>query len=105
MANLTWKILGIDAKDGLITCARYHVTAIDGDVVVETEGNWFFQEPKLEISFDQVTEEMVAKWVKDQAVQDGKSLIKTRLEEQIAAVKAQIKTVAPWLPQTFTPEI
>lgn len=105
MANLTWKILGIEAKDGLITNARYHVTAVDGNVVVETEGNWFFQEPKMETPFDQVTEEMVAKWVEDQAVQDGKPLIKTRLEEQVAALKAQTKTVAPWMPQTFTPEI
>jgi len=105
MANLTWKILGVEAKDGLITSAHYHATATDGNVVVETEGNWFFQEPKMEIPFDQVTEEMVAQWVQDQAVQDGKPLIKTRLEEQIAALKTQTKTVAPWMPQTFTPEI
>ena len=105
MANLTWKILGVEAKDGLITNARYHVTAVSGDVVVETEGNWFFQEPKLEVPFDQVTEEMVCKWVENETTQGGKQLIQTRLDEQIAAVKAQAKTVAPWMPQTFTPDI
>jgi hypothetical protein len=38
----TWKILEISAKDGVITHARYHVTATQNDKSVETEGNWYF---------------------------------------------------------------
>jgi hypothetical protein len=38
----TWKILEVSAKDGVITHARYHVTATNEDKSVETEGNWYF---------------------------------------------------------------
>ena len=38
----TWKILEVSAKDGVITHARYHVTASSEDKSVETEGNWYF---------------------------------------------------------------
>ena len=37
----TWKILEVSAKDGLITHARYHVTASSEDKSVETEGHIF----------------------------------------------------------------
>ena len=59
----TWKILEVSAKDGLITHARYHVTASSEDKSVETEGNWYFDCPTAKVPFDQVTEEMVAGWI------------------------------------------
>lgn len=106
MTDFTWKIKKVDANaDGLIVSANYFVVGKSGDVVVETEGNWFFQEPSKTVPFENVTEEMVASWVKEQAVIDGKSMIEQRLSEQIDAVKKQTVTVAPWLPQTFTPEL
>ena len=59
----TWKILEVSAKDGLITHARYHVTATQDDKSVETEGNWYFDCPTEKVPFDQVTEEMVSSWI------------------------------------------
>jgi hypothetical protein len=105
MTAFAWKILGIDAKNGVVTSAKYFVSAQDGDQVVETEGYWTFQEPDGKIPFDQITEQMVVEWIKKEAVRDGKPMIETRLEEQMQQVKAQTTVVAPWLPQTFTPEL
>lgn len=105
MIKITWVILEVSARDGLITHARYKVSAVDGKLTVDTEGNWVFQEPKLLVPFADVTEAMVCEWIKAQAVKDGKSLIETRLIEQLTALKIQQKTVAPWMPQVFTPNL
>jgi hypothetical protein len=93
--NTQWKILGIDADGELITQARYFATATENDFVVETEGNWYFPEPKLTTAFADVTEELILSWI-------DKTSIETRLAEQLASLKKQKVTVAPWLPQTFT---
>ena len=97
----TWQILDVDAKDGLITSARYMVTLADGESG-STEGNWYFVNPKMTVPFDQVTEEMVASWIEKEAVKDGKHLIKDRLAEQLESLKNTSVVVAPWKPQTFT---
>jgi hypothetical protein len=96
--NTQWKILGIQANGELITQARYFVTAVENDLVVETEGNWIFPEPKLNVAFADVSEDLIVSWI-------DKADIETRLAEQLAALKKQKVTVLPWLPQTFTPEI
>jgi hypothetical protein len=101
----TWKILGIQTDGDLITEARYFVVLKDGDFLVETEGNWRFQEPKLIVPLSEVTEEMVAQWVEQETFSDGKQLIKNRLAEQLQTLKNQKTVVAPWLPQVFTPDI
>ena len=95
---ITWKILGIEANGELIIQARYFATIADGEFTVETEGNWFFPEAKLKIPFADVTEDIIVSWI-------DKTSIEARLVEQLAALKKQKVTVAPWLPQTFTPEI
>jgi hypothetical protein len=95
----TWKILEVSAKDGVITHARYHVTASNEDKSVETEGNWYFDCPSAKIEFDKVTEEMVASWIEQEAQKDGKCHITARLEEQLEALEN--KVVPPWQPQVF----
>jgi hypothetical protein len=95
----TWKILEVSAKDGVITHARYHVTASNEDKSIETEGNWYFDCPTAKIEFDKVTEEMVASWIEQEAQKDGKCHITTRLEEQLEALEN--KVVPPWQPQVF----
>lgn len=101
-----WKILGIDSPDGeLITRARYFATVSDKDLVVETEGFWTFQEPKLNVQFVDVTEDMIAGWIQAETMQDGANMIEKRLVEQLNALKKQRVTPLPWAPQTFTPEI
>jgi len=98
---MTWKILEIYADDGLITSAKYHCSMSDEQNTVETEGYWHFSEPKMNVPFLEVTEEMVAKWVEDSSTIEGVNIIKSRLQEQLQNI-AQKPVVAPWLPQTFT---
>ena len=93
-----WKILGIEADGDLITQAKYFAAASEKGFVVETEGNWYFLEPKLNVPFADVTEEMIISWI-------DKMGVEARLAEQLAALKKQKVTVAPWLPQTFTPDL
>ena len=102
----TWKILSIDSTDGeLITRAKYFATVSDKDLVVETEGFWTFQEPKLNVPFVDVTEDMIVAWIKAETIKDGASMIEKRLNEQLDALKKQRVTPLPWAPQTFTPDL
>lgn len=100
----TWKIEEVDAKDGLITEVKYRVKATQLDIMVETEGYWRFGDPVLSVPFEEVTEEMVVGWVKQDSMQDGKNLIESRLEEQVMALSKN-KVIPPWLPQVFTPNL
>jgi hypothetical protein len=94
---MEWKILDIEAKDGLITSAKYYVS----NGTVDTEGNWYFPESG-QVPFEQVTEEMVIKWIKESSMKDGKNIIESRIEEQS---EQPVRAVPPWLPQTFTPKL
>lgn len=96
-----WKITGIRAKDGLITEASYHVTLTDGETVIETEGHWRFGDPVEKVPFDQVTEEMVIDWVKNDATQYGDNVIESVLAEQLERLKSP-KVLPPWAPQVFS---
>lgn len=98
--TITWKILDIQADGEVITSARYHATLAVGEFSVDTEGYCYFNEPTAKIPYSEVTEEMVAKWVENETVG-----VKSRLEEQLETLKKQKPVVAPWLPQTFTPNI
>lgn len=102
--NYVWKILDVYADQGAITSAKYFCSVSDGKNTVETEGYWSFPEAKAVIPFEEVTEEMIAKWIEDGSTENGKSIIKSRLEEQLKSISAK-PVPAPWLPQTFTPEL
>jgi len=97
-----WSITETQAQDGLILCAKYHVTAKEDDLSVETEGYWTFDSPKLSISFDQVTEEMIVAWIEKETMRDGVCIIKSRLQEQLDSLSKSQFTPPPWQPQTFT---
>lgn len=97
----TWKIIDLQAKDGLITEAKYHVTLDQDGKTVETEGNWKFGDPVMRIPFEKISEEIVAGWIKQEAIQYGKNIIESRLVEQLEALKTQ-KVLPPWVPQVFT---
>ena len=100
-----WKIEELSAEDGLITHAKYRCTVSDEGQSVATEGNWWFNEPKIKVPFEQVTEEMVAQWIENEATKDGVNVIKSRLEEQLALLEKSKSVVPPWKPQVFTPEL
>jgi hypothetical protein len=101
--NYVWKILDIYADGEAITSAKYFCAATEGDNTVETEGYWYFPEAGA-VPFAEVTEEMISKWIEDSAVVDGKNVIKSRLAEQLETLSKK-PVPAPWLPQTFTPEL
>lgn len=99
-----WKILEIQAKDGLITQAKYHVILSEEGKSVETEGHWKFGDPVLSVPFDQITEQIVVGWIKQEAIQYGKNIIESRLTEQLEALRTE-KVLPPWVPQVFTLDI
>ena len=100
-----WQILELSAENELIIHAKYHCSLTDGDNVVETEGNWWFKDPVMTVPFAQVTEEIVIGWIENDSMRDGKNVIKSRLEEQLALLEKVKSVVPPWKPQVFTPEL
>lgn len=96
-----WKITEISANDGIVKSAKYHVSCVEDDLMVETEGYWSF-EGDAKIPFKSLTEDHVIGWIKESAVKDGKQLIESRLLEQINELKNKKQTIAPWMPQIFT---
>ena len=100
-----WKITDIAADGELITHAKYHVTLTDEDKSVETEGYWTFFDQTVKTPFAEITEELVAQWIVNDAIQDGVCVIKSNLERQLAYLTTQQTVVAPWMPQVFTPRI
>ena len=103
--KITWNIKGIKAQDGLITQAKYEAVATEKDLVVDTEGTWFFREPKMTVPFAKVTEEMIVDWIKAETEENKKNIIEKRLIEQLKALAAQQDTPLPWAPQVFKPKI
>lgn len=101
--TFTWKILEVYADSGSITSVKYLCSVEDGSNTVSTEGYWSFPEAG-DVPFADVTEDMIAKWIEDSSVVDGKNVIKSRLVEQLESLSKK-PVPAPWLPQVFTPEL
>lgn len=100
---MKWSIINTTSENGVITSAKYFVTAEDGDYKVETEGYWYFDCPEAKIAYEDVTEEMVIEWIEKEAVTDGKCHITTNLEAQLEELKKPKSAPAPWMMQVFTP--
>lgn len=96
-----WKILELKGDDKAIYQARYQLSLIEDDLRIETEGYWDFDSTKAIVPTAQVTEEMVVNWIDQGTTQDGISSIKSRLIEQLEAVKKQQEIALPWKPPTF----
>lgn len=103
MTTYNWKITEITAKDEVILSAKYHITATDENNSVETEGYWYFDCPSNKIPFNEVTEDIIAKWIESEAVRDDKCHITAQLDKQLDALNIKTDAVLPWLPQVFTP--
>jgi len=99
----TWKILETLIDDGVLRRVKYHCTLTEGEHKVETEGNWLM---RAEFTVDANTSEsQVAHWLDLDATQDGKHLIKYRLQEQLDALKSAPSTKPPWAVDTFKVKI
>ena len=94
-----WKITETVIEDGILKRLKYWCQGADGHNVVETEGNWVMRTPYL--INDETWEEQVAQWLDVDAIQDGKHLIKYRLQEQLDALKLNKTTRPPWAVETF----
>jgi hypothetical protein len=99
MSNYEMKIIETVIKDGVLKAVKYRCKASDEKNIVETEGNWNMQ---IEHVIDSdTTEHLVAHWVDLEAIQDGKHLIKYRLQEQLDALSSAVTTRPPWAVDTF----
>jgi hypothetical protein len=104
MMGFAWKILEVYADGEIITSVKYFCSGTDGENTVETEGYWTFKQPELVTPFADVTEDMIAKWVEDDSIFYGENIIKSRIVEQLKSLSKK-PVPAPWLPQTFTPDL
>jgi hypothetical protein len=99
--RFVWKISELKGDDKAIYQAKYHLSLIEDDLRIETEGYFDFDPKKATVPTAQVTEEMVTKWIDESTTQDGVSSIKSRLLEQLESVKKQQEIALPWKPPTF----
>jgi len=101
---MKWRINEIEAQDGVITAVKYHISHVENDQLVESEGNWTFRKPHEDVPFDTVTEELVISWLQEDEIINGNPVISGRILEQHNEL-AKEKVVAPWKPQIFIPNI
>jgi hypothetical protein len=99
MTQFEWKILETRIQDGLLKSVKYRCTATDDQNTVETEGNWTMR-TQHQIDKD-TTEHLVSHWLDLDTTQDGKHLIKYRLQEQLDALSSAVTTKPPWAVDTF----
>lgn len=90
------KILELYGDGASATGARYLASITDGQITVESEGNWYFDAVPL----GNLTEDAVAQIITQATTKDGVNGIQTRLQEQLSAQTKAIRL--PWLPETFT---
>jgi hypothetical protein len=99
MTQFNWSILETVIVDGVLKSVKYRVKATDGNFLVETEGYWTMR-TQHEITPD-LAESLVAHWLDLDTTQDGRHLIKSRLQEQLDALKSSPSTKPPWAVDTF----
>ena len=92
-----WQIVQTDylIDTGLITTAHWAVSAVDGDYSAYIYGTCGFADATLNISYTNVTEEMVLNWCWANGV--DKDAIETTLAAQIETQKTPITAAGvPW---------
>jgi hypothetical protein len=99
MTAFDWSILETVIEDGILRAVKYRCKASDDQNTVETEGNWTMLTPH---QIDQDTSEhLVAHWLDLDTTQTARHLIKSRLQEQLDALKSAKTTRPPWAVDTF----
>jgi len=99
----SWKILELIQADGKVASVKYRVEANNGTNTVATEGNWNFR-TKYDFS-ENLTEHQVAHWLELDTQEAGRHLIKTRLDEQLAALENAENRDPPWKVETFKVQV
>lgn len=102
MTTYTWKIQQLEQKDGLICHAKYHLTAKDGEIAVETEGYCEFPPDETYRFTEETKENNIGYWI--DGITNG--VVKSNLDRQIEALKTQKQEVElPWVANIFIPQI
>jgi hypothetical protein len=99
MSTFDWSIPECVIEGGTLISVKYRVRLTDGDLMVETEGYWKMLNPYTVDS--ETTENLVANWVDLDTTQTARHLIKSRLQEQLDALKSDNTTQPPWAVDTF----
>lgn len=99
MINYEWKILETVIIDGALKSVKYWCKATKEQNSVETEGNWKMRTTYM-VSKD-ISEHQVIHWLDLDTTENGKHLIKYRLQEQLDALSSEITTKPPWAVDTF----
>ncbi len=99
MTQFEMKILETVIEDKTLKSVKYWCKASDGKNMVETEGNWKMRTAYI-VDAD-TSEHQVLHWLDLDTTQDGKHLIKYRLQEQLDALSLEITTKPPWAVDTF----
>lgn len=99
MTQFEWKILETVIVNGSLKSVKYWCKATDNKNSVETEGNWVMK--TMHMMDDETSEHQVIHWLDLDTTQDGKHLIKYRLQEQLDALSSEISTKPPWAVETF----
>tara|TARA_R100001463_G_C3431323_1_gene211453 strand:+ start:275 stop:586 length:312 start_codon:yes stop_codon:yes gene_type:complete len=93
--TITWKIAQLDREtaDGYVFTAYYTVDAADDTYNANAYGSIGFDKPETLIPYQDLTEEVVIGWVKDniggeEKVQAIESALQARLDEQRTPTKA-----------------
>jgi len=102
MIDFKWQILELSKEDNLIIHAKYLVTIIqDGVSLLSTEGNHWFSNKIVNIPFNQVTEQNVVEWIKNECIVDNQCHIESNLFKQFQNTTVDFTTQLPWKPKTF----
>ena len=94
--EITWKITNLErqATDGLVACAHYDVTAVDGDHSARVYGTVGLEKGEPLIDFDKLTERDVISWVKSKL---DPAAVEQSLAAQIATQKnPPVLNGMPW---------
>lgn len=99
MTTYKWSISELSQSEGKVTQVKYRCEATKDDLMVATEGYWKFRK-KNDFS-PELSEHQVAHWVDLDAQEGDRHLIKTRLDEQLAALENAENCDPPWKVETF----
>lgn len=101
MISYDWKILDILGEDDLISQVKYYVKATDGENSVESEGYMDFPVEANKRAFKGMLELDVVRWIEEESIQNGTSVIKSNLENQLANLSKIAPISKPWDLPTF----
>lgn len=97
--NFEWKIANLEreTQDGFVFCCHYTINAEDGTYSAGAYGSIGLERPDTLIPFDNLTEEMVVDWVKENLSAEKVTEIEAALQAQLDEKHAPTKAAGlPW---------